>query len=84
MTSSAPTTLLGDERYARRTRSDSVYILSPLDATGLRTVLTAAEQATPVEYEDGLVDDVDGHSSLGGAGGSVGIGGTGEHLAPVR
>ncbi|MEU8347933.1 hypothetical protein AB0C74_40100 [Spirillospora sp. NPDC048832] len=47
--------LLGDERYALLTRSDSVYPLSPLDTNGLRTVLTA-EQAVPVAYEDGLVD----------------------------
>ncbi|MEV4709805.1 hypothetical protein [Micromonospora sp. NPDC049374] len=49
-------TLLSDHRYAQLTRSDSVYTLSPLDATGLRTVLTASEQAAPVEYEDGLID----------------------------
>jgi hypothetical protein len=51
-------TLLGDERCVPLTRSDSVYTLSPLDASGLRSVLTAAEHATPVEYEDGLVDRI--------------------------
>lgn len=51
-------TLLGDELYVQLTRSDSVYTLSPLDAGGLRSVLAAAEQATPVEYEEGLVDRI--------------------------
>ncbi|MDQ3790954.1 MAG: hypothetical protein M3422_27435 [Actinomycetota bacterium] len=51
-------TVLGDERYVQLTRSGSVYALSPLDAGGLRSVLTAVEDTTPVGYEDGLVDRV--------------------------